>query len=112
MPIYEYECAHCGHTLEKLQKISDPPLTECPQCHQHELRKLVSAAAFHLKGSGWYATDFKDKPKTGKETSDTGAEKKPDNTNSDKPATTESKTTPEKTADPAPAKKTDKTSTE
>lgn len=63
MPIYEYECANCGHTLEVIQKISDEPLTECPSCHEHQLRKLVSAAAFQLKGTGWYVTDFKDKPK-------------------------------------------------
>lgn len=59
MPIYEYECTACGHTLEKLQKISDPPLTRCPQCHQETLQKLVSAAGFRLKGGGWYETDFK-----------------------------------------------------
>ena len=63
MPIYEYECGNCGHTLEAIQKFSDAPLTECPACHKHQLHKRISAAAFHLKGSGWYATDFKDKPK-------------------------------------------------
>ena len=62
MPIYEYECTSCGEYLESIQKISDPPLTECPACKQPALRKLVSAAAFHLKGSGWYVTDFKEKP--------------------------------------------------
>ena len=65
MPIYEYECAACGHKLEAIQKISDAPLTECPSCKAQALHKLVSAAAFHLKGSGWYVTDFKDKPRTG-----------------------------------------------
>lgn len=60
MPIYEYECDSCGHKLEKLQKISDAPLTDCPACGQPDLRKLVSAAAFRLKGAGWYETDFKD----------------------------------------------------
>lgn len=63
MPIYEYECAKCGHTLEIIQKINDAPLTECPACHEHSLRKLISAAAFQLKGTGWYVTDFKNKPK-------------------------------------------------
>lgn len=63
VPIYEYECANCGHTLEVIQKISDKPLTECPSCHATRLRKLVSAAAFQLKGTGWYVTDFKDKKK-------------------------------------------------
>jgi putative FmdB family regulatory protein len=61
MPIYEYRCAACGHELEALQKLADAPLTECPACHKAELRKLVSAAGFQLKGSGWYVTDFRDK---------------------------------------------------
>ena len=60
MPIYEYECRVCGHRLEKLQKIYDAPLTDCPACGQPALRKLVSAVAFRLKGEGWYETDFKD----------------------------------------------------
>ena len=59
MPIYEYQCEQCGHKLEKLQKISDEPLKTCPQCGDQSLRKLVSAAAFRLKGGGWYETDFK-----------------------------------------------------
>jgi putative FmdB family regulatory protein len=69
MPIYEYRCGNCGHELEALQKISDPALTACPGCHQDALVKLVSAAGFHLKGSGWYATDFRGggaKPDTAK----------------------------------------------
>lgn len=60
MPIYEYECDACGHKLEKLQKISDAPLQDCPACTQPDLRKLVSPVAFRLKGAGWYETDFKD----------------------------------------------------
>ena len=59
MPIYEYRCASCGAVLEKLQKISDPPLLECPECGKDALVKLVSASSFRLKGSGWYETDFK-----------------------------------------------------
>jgi putative FmdB family regulatory protein len=59
MPIYEYQCTECGHELEKLQKISDPPLTDCPVCGKPALQKLVSAAGFRLKGGGWYETDFK-----------------------------------------------------
>lgn len=60
MPIYEYRCASCGHKLESLQKFSDPPLVECPHCHRPDLKKLVSAVGFQLKGSGWYVTDFRD----------------------------------------------------
>jgi putative FmdB family regulatory protein len=59
MPIYEYECKSCGHRLEKLQRMNDPALTDCPACNQSELKRLVSAVAFRLKGSGWYETDFK-----------------------------------------------------
>ena len=59
MPIYEYECTACGHFLEKLQKISDPPLAQCPKCNVDALQKLISAAGFRLKGGGWYETDFK-----------------------------------------------------
>ncbi|CAM3977731.1 zinc ribbon domain-containing protein [Vreelandella rituensis] len=59
MPIYEYECKSCGQRLEKLQKISAAPLTECPACASEELVRLVSAAGFRLAGSGWYETDFK-----------------------------------------------------
>ncbi len=59
MPIYEYECKACGHTLEALQKMSDEPLTDCPVCNKSELQKLISAAGFRLKGGGWYETDFK-----------------------------------------------------
>lgn len=59
MPIYEYQCTACGHVLEKIQKLSDPPLTDCPDCGRPELKKLISAAGFRLKGGGWYETDFK-----------------------------------------------------
>lgn len=59
MPIYEYLCQACGETTEALQKLSDAPLTRCPACGAEALKKKVSAAAFRLKGGGWYETDFK-----------------------------------------------------
>ncbi len=59
MPIYEYQCDKCGHHLEALQKISDKPLRECPECGRHTLKRLMSAPLFRLAGSGWYETDFK-----------------------------------------------------
>ncbi len=59
MPIYEYECKACGHRLEKLQRMSDAPLVDCPECAKSELVKLVSGGQFRLKGEGWYETDFK-----------------------------------------------------
>lgn len=59
MPIYEYECQACGHQLEKIQKLSDAPLTLCPECGKNELQKRISTPGFRLKGGGWYETDFK-----------------------------------------------------
>ena len=59
MPFYEYRCDTCGHEMEIMQKMSDPPVAECPACGEPHLRKLVSAAGFRLKGGGWYETDFK-----------------------------------------------------
>jgi putative FmdB family regulatory protein len=59
MPIYEYRCSVCGHTDEHLQKVSEAQLTVCPACGKPEYRKQLSAAGFQLKGTGWYATDFK-----------------------------------------------------
>jgi|KBSSwiStaDraftv2_1062776.scaffolds.fasta_scaffold390401_2 putative FmdB family regulatory protein len=74
MPIYAYRCASCGHTKDVLQKISDAPLTVCPACGASAFAKQVTAAGFQLKGSGWYATDFKGggtkKPADGTKTDD------------------------------------------
>jgi putative FmdB family regulatory protein len=64
MPIYEYVCGACGHHLEALQKMSEGPLRKCPECSKSQLKRLVSAPQFRLKGSGWYETDFKDKNET------------------------------------------------
>lgn len=85
MPIYEYQCSACDHAFEMIQKFSDDPLTQCPDCNANTVIKLVSAAGFQLKGTGWYATDFKEKG-TAKKTNAKepsseqagGAEKKPD----------------------------------
>ena len=59
MPIYEYRCENCGHEMDALQKHNAPPLSECPECGQPDLKKLISAPRFRLKGTGWYETDFK-----------------------------------------------------
>jgi putative FmdB family regulatory protein len=59
MPIYEYRCSDCGFQSEYLQRMNDAPLTDCPQCGKRSFNKLVSAAGFQLKGTGWYVTDFK-----------------------------------------------------
>jgi putative regulatory protein, FmdB family len=70
MPIYEYKCESCSTVLEKLQKISEPPLSDCPECGKSTLVRLVSAPSFRLKGTGWYETDFK----TGKKKNGVGSE--------------------------------------
>ena len=91
MPIYEYACQACGHALEVIQKMGAAPLTDCPACGKPQLKKLMSASGFQLKGSGWYATDFKG----GAKKSDTsGGESK--NSGSESGSDTAAK------ADPAP----------
>jgi putative FmdB family regulatory protein len=75
MPIYEYRCSSCGHQQEFLQKLSDPPQTRCTKCGQETFAKMVTAAGFQLKGSGWYATDFKGGSKPAAKTE--GGESKP-----------------------------------
>jgi putative FmdB family regulatory protein len=102
MPIYEYSCGACGHHLEAIQKMTEELLTECPECHKPKLTKLVSAAGFQLKGTGWYATDFKNKGKpevkdsTGKDntdnkTTDTGSTKNNESDSKSKTTHTEAK---------------------
>ena len=85
MPIYEYRCGACGQEHEVLQKVSEPLLVKCPACGKPKLQKLLSAAGFHLKGSGWYATDFKGGGKKKPE------EKKPEQKESKTEAKTEAK---------------------
>lgn len=82
MPIYEYRCDNCGHELEAFQKLSEDPLRKCPDCNTESLVKKVSAAAFRLKGGGWYETDFK----SGKKKNVTGAEDAPAKADGDKSA--------------------------
>jgi putative FmdB family regulatory protein len=84
MPIYEYRCGECGEELDALQKVSEPPLTECPACGKPALQKQLSAAGFQLKGSGWYATDFKG---SGKKPAEKKAEAKPEAKTEVKPET-------------------------
>lgn len=73
MPIYEYDCTACGQHTEIMQKISDPEATVCPHCQKPALKRLVSAAGFQLKGTGWYVTDFRNKEKPGTEKTNTDA---------------------------------------
>jgi putative FmdB family regulatory protein len=96
MPIYGYRCAECGEEHEALQKVSEPPLTVCPACGKPALQKQLSAAGFQLKGSGWYATDFKasaKKPVEKKtEKTETKTESKSDTKTESKPASTSTTT--------------------
>ena|SRR6266436_2330807 len=79
MPIYEYRCAVCGHQDEHLQKVSDAQLTVCPACGKPKYQKQLSAAGFQLKGTGWYATDFKGGArKSADKKTDAKTESKPD----------------------------------
>jgi len=106
MPIYAYKCDSCGFAKDVLQKFSDPPLSDCPSCHAATFRKQVTAAGFQLKGSGWYATDFRgggnggaaksddksaesggEKSETGGGKTETGGDAKPAAKSESKPAT-------------------------
>ncbi|HUP98595.1 MAG TPA: zinc ribbon domain-containing protein [Usitatibacter sp.] len=77
MPIYEYRCSACGHQQEFLQKVSDAPLTVCTQCGKPTFSKMLTAAGFQLKGSGWYATDFRNKGTAPAKPADGKTEAKP-----------------------------------
>ena len=97
MPIYEYRCAACGEEHDVLQKVSEPPLTVCPHCGKRALKKQLSAAGFQLKGSGWYATDFKGPAKKPAEKkteakTETKTETKSDSKTDTKPASTSTTT--------------------
>jgi putative FmdB family regulatory protein len=103
MPIYEYRCGDCGHQEEHLQKIAEKPISKCPACGKKTYKKMLSAAGFQLKGSGWYATDFKT---TAKKPADKKADLKSDakgeaKTDSKSESKTESNPEPKKTATPA-----------
>jgi len=98
MPIYEYECENCHHIEEAWQKISDAPLATCNQC-QGKLHKIVSQSSFHLKGSGWYVTDYSRKPsnKTDNKTDTKADTKKEDSASSE--STKETKTAAKTSSD-------------
>jgi len=95
MPIYEYRCSECGFQEEHLQKVSEAPLTVCPSCGKPSFRKQVSAAGFQLKGSGWYATDFKGSGKPAPAKTEAKGDAKPD-----AKAAATSGATPESKAEP------------
>ena len=101
MPIYEYRCQACGHQDEHLQKVSERPLSKCPACGKKSYKKQLTAAGFQLKGSGWYATDFKT---TSKKPAEKKADLKSESKSEAKSETktkTETKTEAKKTSEPA-----------
>jgi putative FmdB family regulatory protein len=87
MPIYEYRCAACGHHLEALQKMTEGPLRKCPDCGKSQLKRLVSASRFRLKGSGWYETDFKNKGETQRNLVEKAGTESRESTTASEPAT-------------------------
>ena len=103
MPIYEYRCEACAHQEEHLQKVSERPLTKCPACGKKTYKKQLSAAGFQLKGSGWYATDFKTTGrKPAEKKADLKGESKADSKSESKSdSKTETKTETKKAAAPA-----------
>ena len=108
MPIYAYKCASCGHAKDVLQKISDAPLTTCPACGAESFSKQVTAAGFQLKGSGWYATDFRNgnAPAPAADAAKPADAKAGDGKAADsKPAEKSSEAKPSEAAAPAPAAK-------
>ena len=84
MPIYEYACKNCDHTLDALQKMSEDPLTDCPECGASALQRLISAPRFRLKGEGWYETDFKKDNQRNVHKDDSKPEKKETKSDADK----------------------------
>jgi len=96
MPFYEYQCRHCGHQTEVLQKVSDAPLRKCPACGRNRLTKLISAPIFRLKGGGWYETDFKGEQDRKRNLA--GAEPPPDKPKADTPKADTPKEKPAPTA--------------
>jgi putative FmdB family regulatory protein len=104
MPIYEYRCSSCGHQQEFLQKVSDKPITVCTQCGKETFSKMLTAAGFQLKGSGWYATDFKNTGRAPAKTGDAkSSDSKPTESKSTDSTSTESKSTDSKSPESKPA---------
>ena len=102
MPIYEYRCAACGHQDDHLQKVSEAPLTKCPACGKKKYQKQLTAAGFQLKGSGWYASDFKGGKKETEAKPEAKTETKTETTSETKTESkTESKTETKTEAKPA-----------
>ena len=105
MPIYEYACKKCDHTLDALQKMSDDSLVDCPECGEPALKRLLSAPRFRLKGKGWYETDFKKDNQRNVHKPD--AEPSKSDKAESKPAKSETKKT-EKTTESTKSNKADK----
>ncbi|MFV2057116.1 MAG: FmdB family zinc ribbon protein [Thiohalomonadales bacterium] len=109
MPIYEYKCEECGHRMEAMQKMSEDALKDCPECAAPKLKKLMSAVAFRLKGSGWYETDFKAGDKKNLANSDDAApSKKEDKSETKKEAKKDGKSSDKSASKPSDTSKSSK----
>ncbi len=86
MPMYEYECAACGHRFERIRKFSDPPIDECPKCGEPKVQKLLSSPAIQFKGTGWYITDYAKKGSVGTETKESNSKESKESKESTKSA--------------------------
>ena len=110
MPMYEYECGACGHRFERIQKFSDPPIEECPNCGERKVQKLLSSPAIQFKGTGWYITDYAKKGSVGtdatkeskdKESKESGKESKESSKESAKESKESTKSKESKSSTPA-----------
>ena len=106
MPIYEYGCAECGYEFEEMQKFSEPPLQDCPQCEQPAAQRKISISAFHLKGGGWYKDGYgNNKPESSgsdeKSEKSGGSEAKPETPKSEKSGSGKSEGKSEKSGSPS-----------
>ena len=110
MPLYEYLCDACGHRFEKIQKFSDPPVEECPNCGKKQVHKLLSSPAIQFKGSGWYITDYARKGGGGSDAGKSESETKNSDAKSGESKTSESKPADSKTTPTSPAPSTSKDS--
>ena len=103
MPTYEYQCTSCGHKFEAFQKITDEPVTRCPECEKDSVQRLISGGAFHLKGTGWYKTDYASPSSSGSSSggsskADTGSDASAKSDSAEKSSTSEKKTEDKKSS--------------
>ena len=110
MPTYEYECGACAHQFEATQKITEDSLVDCPACGKPDLRRLISATAFHLKGSGWYKTDYASGSDSGAPAKKTASSSDSDSSSKSASSDTSSSSAESSSSDKSASKSTDSSS--